>query len=172
MKLALVPLSTLRDALQVAELAWQIEAAGDAGETLNGLAFNVLPKLRALLPPGPLKHGEREAEEDDFKAQLKRISSPAAGALREGAGESVKASGLTAEGYEAACGRSVVFHLHRGDSAGFLGDTDGLRRFWLMGEEGQSSGLAAVGVEASATSTTPTAAADDATKGEPGAAAC
>ena len=167
---ALVPVSTLRDALEVAELAWQIDATAEAGETLNGLAFNLLPKLRALLPPGPPQQGGGGPEEDeDFKAQLKRIVTPAGGALREGAGEQVRASGLPAESNEAACGRKVTIHHMAGGSTEILAEPTGNRRFWPVGGAVDSSGLTAESLEASATSSVATAAAGDAAKCEPGA---
>lgn len=165
-----VPHATLADALEVAELAWQIEAPGAAGETLNGLAFNLLPKLRASLRLArPNKGGGGREEGEDFKAQLKRISTSAA--RREGMGEQVKASGLTAESKGKAFGFGPTLHQMAGGSTEFLVDLEGNRRFWPVGREIESSGLAAEGNEAAASSAMPTAAADGANKGEPGAGA-
>lgn len=102
--------------------------------------------------------------------RLKELITPAGGALREGAGEEGKASGLTAESNEAACGRGVVIHQMTGGSTNYLDDPTGDRRFWVVGGEADSSGLAAEGKDAAATNAAPSTSTDDATRGEPGAA--
>lgn len=113
--------------------------------------------------PAPAAQGGGEQEEAKASTGtmdlLKTwITPPAA----EGAGDWVKASGLTAVNKRAGVA-GVTFINVMGDA--WLLPHDGEHRFWVVSH---SSGLTAEGNEAAATSTTLAGGMDDATMAEPG----
>lgn len=118
-------------------------------DTLPDIALN----WRAPSSEGGGEPGEADKQPTTLD-RLKSMVTPRDGTRGEGAGEPVKVSGLAAESSQAGC-------------AG--GTLPGERRFWVA--QAESSGLAAEGVEAAATSTTPTAEGDSSTSCEPGAGA-